>query len=183
MLMGGWPSFCKATESDGTPPSEGVKRLCVGRPLRPGSHVTEVTSWPITITKSIIDWETKMGQPMLYPERGNLHLLIPKKNVPAPCSHLTNSGTLQPKLHISMTKNTSRQSSLSWKKPSCPTSQYKRRSANPFLTPNCQRPLYFKMVFPIEMSRSTSPMTHSNMRSYSYTTTPLLPATSVNKEP
>jgi len=42
MLMGGWPSFCKATESDGTPPSEGVKRLCVGRPLRPGSRVTKV---------------------------------------------------------------------------------------------------------------------------------------------
>ena len=30
------------TESNRTPPSEGVKRLCVGRPLRPGSHVTEV---------------------------------------------------------------------------------------------------------------------------------------------
>ena len=29
-------------ESNGTPPSEGVKCLCVGRPLRPGSHVTEV---------------------------------------------------------------------------------------------------------------------------------------------
>ena len=47
--MGGWPSFCKATESDRTPPSEGVKCLCIGRPLRPGSHVTKVAPCPLTV--------------------------------------------------------------------------------------------------------------------------------------
>jgi len=34
-------------ESDRTPPSEGVKRLCVRRPLRPGSCVTEVPHRPL----------------------------------------------------------------------------------------------------------------------------------------
>jgi len=55
--MGGWLSFCKVTESDRTPPSEGVKCLCIGRPPRPGSCVTEVLNKPRLMNKPLAGWQ------------------------------------------------------------------------------------------------------------------------------